>query len=165
MRAEEAVTRLIVAVEGPYVRVTFDLVDSVGPTLLNRIDSGLASGFVYEMQLLRDRKHLWDARLATAELAVIATYDPVARTYLVRYELDGKLVDSRAVRGKVELEAAMTHIESLPVFETKGLDTIERHIVAVRAVVGETTALGLFPASKRTEWITSRKFRVPATGR
>ncbi|MCA8932103.1 MAG: DUF4390 domain-containing protein, partial [Rhodospirillaceae bacterium] len=77
--AEARVTRLIVAVEGPYVRLTFDLDGGFSEHLLTHIESGIASGFSYDLHLLRDRKHLWDARIASATLRVTASYDPVAR--------------------------------------------------------------------------------------
>jgi hypothetical protein len=159
--AEARVTRLIVAVEGPYVRLTFDLEGGFNEHLLTHIESGIASGFAYDLQLLRDRKHFWDARVATATLRVTASYDPVARTFLIRYELDGRLVDSRAVKSRAELEKAMTHIASLPVFETRGLPTDVRHIVAVRAEPTNASVLDLFGRSARTDWIESRKFRIP----
>lgn len=162
---EPHVTRLVVAVEGPYVRLTFDLEGAFNDQLVARIEGGLASGFGYDIELLRDRKHFWDERVARARLMVTASYDPVARTYLARYELDGRLVDSRAVKSRADLQRAMTHISSLPVFETRGLLREERYIVTVRAEAGDGVLLGLFARASRTEWIESRKFRVPAPAR
>ena len=68
------------------------------PETRERIESGLPTGFIYELELARDRKRWWDDGLARARLEVVAMYNAVTREYLVNTKQDGKLIDSRTVR-------------------------------------------------------------------
>jgi hypothetical protein len=86
-------------------------------------------------------------------------YDAATRGYLVNYKLDGKLIESRLVRGLPDLERAMTEIEALPAFELQGLPRSWRLLVRVQADVGARTLFGVLPSRLLTDWRESEKFR------
>jgi hypothetical protein len=150
---------LSVEVDGNLARVGFRLDDAVTPRFVERLESGLPTGFVYRLQLLKDRKRWLDRAVEESTLQVFAMYDAATRGYLVNYKLDGKLIESRLVRGLPDLERAMTEIEALPAFELEGLPRSWRLLVRVQADVGARTLFGVLPSRAVTDWRESEKFR------
>lgn len=150
---------LSVEVDGNLARVGFRLDNAVTPRFVERLESGLPTGFVYRLQLLKDRKRWLDRAVEEATLQVFAMYDAATRGYLVNYKLDGKLIESRLVRGLPDLERAMTEIEALPAFELEGLPRSWRLLVRVQADVGARTLFGVLPSRAVTDWHESEKFR------
>ena len=124
---------------------------------VDQVESGLPTGFIYRLELLKDRQW-FDRRLDTSELQVVAMYDAANRGYLVNYKLDGKLVESRMVRRLDELEAAMTEIEDLPAFSLAEYPRSWRLLVRARAASGARSGF-LVPDRPITDWVESRKFR------
>jgi hypothetical protein len=160
--AEPRIADIKTGFEGRRVLMTFRLLDGFDAVLRERIQSGLPTGIVYEMELLRDRKHWWDQGVAESNLQVVAMWNAVTREYLVNFKLDGKLIESRQLRGVAELEEALTHVENLPVFEIGETEPDTRFLVAIRAELGSSTILSIIPTHRRTDWNESRKFRPPA---
>ncbi len=156
-------TEPLVGLDGQRVEVSFTLVNGFDAELLERIQTGLPSGFVYDLRLLRDRKRWFDRQVSSSRLRVVAMYNAVTREYLVNVKQDGKLTGSRVVRDPAELERAMTHFESVPVFTLPAGDAGDRRlIVRMRAELDSTTFLAFIPRRVATEWTDSRKFRPPA---
>lgn len=163
-RAEADIQDLRATLDGDRVLATFVLAGGLDGRLSQRIDSGLPTSILYEIELHKDRKRWYDNRLDSATLEVVAVHDAVARTYTVHLKLDGELVESRTVREREALDAAMTRIEGVPVFTlgTPGQGTPRgRLLIKVRAELGSRTILSFIPAAIRTEWRDSNKFRYP----
>jgi hypothetical protein len=156
---EPRLAALTVAVDGNLARVGFRLENAITPRFVERLESGLPTGFLYRLQLLRDRKRWFDRALEESTLQVFAMYDAATRGYLVNYKLDGKLIESRPVRGLADLERAMTEIEALPAFELQGLPRSWRLLVRVQADVGARALFGVLPSRIVTDWRESEKFR------
>jgi hypothetical protein len=156
---EPRLSALTVAVDGNLARVGFRLDHAITPRFVERLESGLPTGFLYRLQLLRDRKRWFDRALEESTLQVFAMYDAATRGYLVNYKLDGKLIESRLVRGLADLERAMTEIEALPAFELQGLPRSWRLLVRVQADVGARALFGVLPSRIVTDWRESEKFR------
>jgi len=161
LAAEPRIGDIRTALDGRHVQVGFRLADGFDSVLRERIQSGLPTGILYEIELLRDRKHWWDRPLASSNLQVVAMFNAVTREYLVNFKLDGRLIESRQLREVGELEDALTRVELLPVFELGEVNTDWRLLVAVRAELGSSTILSIIPTHLRTEWSESRKFRPP----
>jgi Domain of unknown function (DUF4390) len=160
-RAEPEIKDLRAALDGDRVLATFTLAGALDGRLSQRIDSGLPTSILYEIELHKDRKRWYDNRLDRATLEAVAVHDAVARTYTVHLKLDGELIESRTVRDRADLEAAMTRIDGMPVF-TLGAGTPHgRLLIKVRAELGSRTILSFIPAAIRTEWRDSNKFRYP----
>jgi len=158
-----AVTDVVAALDGREVRVGFRLAGAFDERVRERLEAGLPTGFVYEVELLRDRKRWWDAGLAEASLEVVAMYNALSRDYLLNVKRDGRLVESRTVRELADLERAMTEVGGLAAFAVP--DRVrgrQRLLVRVRANLGSGTILGFVPAARETAWAESRKFRLPA---
>lgn len=144
------------------VQVSFQLVGALEPQVMERIQSGLPTAFVYDVELLRDRRRWWDAKVAEATLEVVAMYNAVSQEYLVNFKRDGKLVESRLASSVTELEAAMTRVERVPLFavgDLRGGDGT-RFLLKARAELGSKTWLSLIPVRISTDWAVSRKFRA-----
>jgi hypothetical protein len=157
--AEARIESVRVTLEVRRALVSWVLVDGFGAPLRDRIESGLPTGVVYELELFKDRKRWWDRSLAHAELQVVAMYNAVTREYLVNFKLDGRLIESRQVHDLAALEAAMTTVEGLPAFSLEGAPRDRRLLVRVRAELGSRTVLGFIPTLAVTEWAESGKFR------
>lgn len=158
---------LQVAASAGQIAVGVELVNGFDERLLERLNSGLPTELTYRFALYRDRKRWWDSELAKSSYQVIAMYNAVSREYLVNYKHDGKLTETRVVRGLEELERAMTVLEQVPIFsleilQPKVRQTIQRSRVLVRGRVelGSGTWLFVFPTTKTTAGVRSRKFRV-----
>ena len=143
------------------VEVSFQLVGALDDGVMERIQSGLATSFLYRFELLRDRQRLWDDGIAEATLEVVAMYNAVSQEYLVNFKRDGKLVESRLARSRPELESAMTRFERVPMFTTADLQggAGARFLLKARAELGTRTWLSFIPLHVETDWAQSRKFR------
>ena len=161
-RADAKISEIRVELDGGQVLASLTLRGAFDRRLWERVESGLPTPILYRFELARDRKRWWDRKVADNTLEVVAVYDAVARAYTVHHKLDGKLVESRTVRERKELETAMTVIERLPVFSLAGLPRQGRLLVRVQAEMGSRTMLSLIPVAINTDWKESSKFRVPA---
>jgi hypothetical protein len=149
---------LEVEVDGNLARVSFELAGGLTTDFVERVASGLPTGFVYRLELLKDRKRWLDRGVDRATFQIFAMYDAATRGYLVNYKLDGELVESRMVRDVDDLERALTRVEDLPVFHLDNLPRSWRLLVRVQAEVGTRTLLGILPSRLDTEWAESAKF-------
>jgi hypothetical protein len=142
------------AVEGRHVLVSFQLADAFDDDLKRRLESGLATGIVFDFELVRKRKMWFDRTLAKGQLQVSAMYNAVSREYLVNYKHDGVLVESRLLREADALYAAMSELERLAVFplaEWRG-----EVVVRARAELGTGSLLFFIPTLKTTDWVEER---------
>ena len=158
--AEPHIRDLSIVVDGLQVLASFRLEDGFTPGLLERIQSGLPTGFVYELELACDRKRWWDDGLEASRLEVVAMFNAVTREYLVNTKLEGKLLDSRTLRDTGDLERAMTGFSALPVFTIEPDCARERYLVRARVELGTSNWLGFIPVLKTTDWVESNKIRV-----
>ena len=150
-----------VGLDGQRVQVSFALVDGFDEELLERIRTGLPSGYVFDLRLLRDRKRWFDVQIDSSRLEVVASYDAVTREYLVNTKQDGKLIESKVVRDESELERALTRFEAVPVFTLESGGDRRRLILRMRAEIDSVNFLFFIPRRVATSWIDSRKFRPP----
>lgn len=163
--ADPRILGLHTSLESGRVLASFALRDAFDRRLSSRLESGLPTSILYRLELHRDRKRWYDRRLEENTLEVVAVYDAVARSYTVHYKLDGKLIESRSLRERQEVQEAMTRIGPLPVFS---LDRVTerrgRILVKVRAELGSRTFLSFIPATIDTDWAESNKLRIPGAG-
>ncbi len=158
--AEPRIRDLSAVPVGGQVTTSFRLEGGFTPELVARIESGLPTGFAYELVLARDRKRWWDDALVRSRLEVIAMFNAVTREYLVNTKVGGRLVDSRTLRDLAELETAMTNFAALPVFPVPLVGAGTRLLVRARVELGTGQLLGFIPFLRTTRWADSNKFRV-----
>jgi hypothetical protein len=142
------------------VLISFRLAQVFDEELERRLESGLLTGFSFQIQLLRDRKSWFDTSVDSGRLRVDAMYNAVTREYLVNYRYDGKLIESRLVREPEELERAMTEFSDFPAFTLEGRAKTLRLQVRIRAILGTRTILFFIPRTQSTDWVESRKFQL-----
>jgi len=161
LAAEPHISGLAVAFEGRQALLSFRLEEATGERFLQRVESGLPTGFELTFELVRQRRGWFDRTLDTNRLQVVAMYDALAREYLVNYKLGGKLIRSRMVRDLEALEEAMTHFEREPIFHLDPMPPDLRLRIRLRAELGSKTIFSLIPARVTTEWVESERFRPP----
>ena len=157
--AEAKIIDFQVGLDGSQVLASVTLDHAFDRRFVARVDSGLPTLILYRFELDLDRRHWWDPRLKSNSLAVMAIYDAIARTYTVHFRLDDKLIESRTVHDRKALEAAMTRIERLPVFNLADIRNRRRLLLRVRAELGSRTVLSFVPVVITTDWVESQKFR------
>jgi len=157
---EPAVRDLSITLSGFQVLATFRLEGGFGPEIRERIDSGLPTGIVFDLELARDRKRWWDEVLDSTRLEVVAMFNAVTREYLVNTKHEGKLIDSRTVRDPAELETMMTRFQAVPIFALDEPSRRDRNLARARAELGTGNVLGFVPVMRATDWVESNKVRV-----
>lgn len=159
--AAPQVRDLSIALEGGQVLVSFRLEGGLVPELVQRMESGLPTGFVYELDLARDRKWIDDS-VDSTRLEVVAMFNAVTREYLVNTKIEGHLIDSRTLRDRGDLERAMTRFTALPCFTLPPDAPRARYLVRARVELGTGQALGFIPFLRTSEWEESNKVRLRA---
>jgi Domain of unknown function (DUF4390) len=160
-RAEAKITDFQVTLDGAQVLASLTLDKAFDHRFVARVDSGLPTAILYRFELDRDRRNWWDPRLKSTTLEVLALYDAIGRVYTVYFRLDDKLIESRTVHDRKALEAAMTHLERLPVFNLGDIRDRKRLLLRARAELGSRTVLSFVPVAIVTEWVESDKFLPP----
>lgn len=151
---------LQIALQDYRVEASFELVNGFTDELFERIQAGLADGFRYDFALSRDHKTWFDNRIDSTSLEVVAKFNAVTQEYLVHFRQDGKLIESRVVRERDELERVMTRFSRLPLFSVEDVNPDRRLTVKARADLGSKTVLLLIPKTVSTDWVQSRKFKI-----
>ena len=123
--------------------------------ILKALNSGLATGFTYHIELIRKRPNWFDDTVATTRIEIICTYNSVTQEYLLNYRRDRKLVRSEVFRDLPGLKQAMTSIseEDLLPF---GRYRPSKLIVRVRADVMQGYFLYVVPWQISTDWSQTR---------
>lgn len=147
---------LSVVREGAALLVSFRLDRALDARTWENIESGLPTGFTYEIEVRRLRRSWFDKRIGTTRLQVVAVYNALTREYLVNFRRDGELYASRVVTSADELEHAMTVFDELPSIELD--DRAGRFILRVRAELRSRTRLGLIPDRVHTAWAETGPF-------
>lgn len=156
-----AVRNLTVRLDEGRVLVSFRLDDAFDEQLTERVQSGLPTTLVYELELLKDRKRWFDRGLTGATLTVVGIYDALRREYLINYKLNGRLLASRMEHDLEGLQRAMSRIEDIPAFTLEPERGGRRLLVRVQAELGHHHLLGFIPSRVATDWTESRKFSPP----
>jgi hypothetical protein len=149
----------IVQQEGSRLLVSVEVENGFDARAMTQVESGLATTFDYEIDLLRDRAHWWDDHLLSALVQVTAMYNAVSRDYLVNVKVDGQLIESHLLRTREEMARRMTRIERLPAFQAADLEGSGRFLVRARALLSPRTSVLGFPSRLATDWRDSAKFR------
>ena len=152
------IAALSVVRDGAALLVSFRLDRALDERTWERIESGLPTGFTYDIEVQRLRRRWFDKRVGATRLQVVAMYNALTREYLVNFKRDGELYASRVVTSTADLERAMTVFEKLPSIEIEG-DQSGRLVLRVRAELRSRTRLGLIPDRVHTAWVQTRPFR------
>lgn len=141
-------------IDGQRLLLSFRLAQAFDDNLKRRLESGLATGIVFDFELVRRRRLWFNKTLAKGQLQVSAMYNAVSREYLVNFKHDGVLIESRLLRDPDLLYAAMSEFERLPVFT---LGSWRGEVVArARAELGTGSLLFFIPTLRTTDWVEEK---------
>jgi hypothetical protein len=153
-RGKAHLTDLGVTLDDLRVVASFKLANAFDEELEQSLESGLPTSLDYVFELVRIRRMWFNKTVEKSRLEVVATYDAVAREYLVNYKLDGDLISSRVLTDRSELRAAMTAFDDLELFSLAGQKGDLRF--RVRAVLGTGSFLFFIPTVRATDWVERR---------
>ena len=151
------IVSLSVVRDGTALLVSFRLDRALDERTWEKIESGLPTGFTYDIEVQRLRRRWFDKRVGATRLQVVAMYNALTREYLVNFKRDGELYASRVVTSAADLERALTVFEKLPSIEFED-DQAGRFILRVRAELRSRTRLGLIPDRVHTAWVETSPF-------
>ena len=156
--ARPAISELSAASRDGVLLVSFRLDRALDKRTWEKIESGLPTGFTYDIQVRRIRRRWFDKAVVATRLQVVAMYNALTREYQVNFRRDGELYASRVVTSQEELERALTTFEGLPSVALAD-EPPGRLVLRVRAEVGTRTRLGLIPDRVHTAWAQTTPFR------
>ena len=112
------IENLTATAENGKVSVRFSLVGAfANGEMIESLQSGLPTNFVYIVEIFRDRPNWFDDGIARARIEVICTYNSLTREYLLNYRRDDRLVRSETFGDLTALERSMTTVEEMDLFE------------------------------------------------
>lgn len=152
--AKASIADFEVDVERHQVLVSFKLADAFDDNLKLKLDSGLATGIVFDFELVRRRRLWFNKTVAKGKLQVSAMYNAVSREYLVNYKHDGALIESRLIRSPEELYTAMSEFDDLEALSAEGKKG--EFVVRMRAELGTGSRLFFIPTLRATDWVETR---------
>jgi hypothetical protein len=115
------------------------------------LEAGAPVSITYRLRLFRNRRWLWDQRLAKHELLVKAERDPLTGVFTLAAELDGEILASGQAASVDEAVHWMTHP---PPAEIPVPLRHEPLWLVVRAEFLSRFKLLVFPSTVGTEWVT-----------
>lgn len=151
------IAALSVLRDGATLLVSFRLDRALDERTWEKIESGLPTGFTYDIEVQRLRRRWFDKRVGSTRLQVVAMYNALTREYQVNFRRDGELYASRVVTSAADLERALTVFEKLPSIEIED-DRAGRFVLRVRAELRSRTRLGLIPDRVHTAWVETPPF-------
>ena len=151
------IAALSVVRDGAALLVSFRLDRALDERTWEKIESGLPTGFTYDIEVQRLRRRWFDKRVGATRLQVVAMYNALTREYLVNFKRDGELYASRVVTSAADLERALTVFDKLPSVEFED-DQPGRFVLRVRAELRSRTRLGLIPDRVHTAWVETSPF-------
>ena len=151
------ISDLLVSQDGTSLLLSFQLLDGFTESLVEKIESGLPTGFSYHVKVERPRRWWLNRTVEKSTLQVVAMYNAITREYLINYKHDGALIDSRVVKTLEDLEREMTIFHELPLIALPEELDARRLVMRVRAELGSRTILAFIPATVQTDWAVSRR--------
>ena len=156
---------LRIETRGPDVFLNFHLTCALNPELSKKIEAGLETSIRYEIRLYRRYRYWFDTYLDTRRYRVAATYDPVAREYVVEETLDKKPLKRTTTRDFAEVQRMLVARESLLAFRVAD-DMPHRTLYATMQARFDAGFLFAFiPVDGKTDWKKSQVFDVPEPNR
>jgi hypothetical protein len=157
---EERIQNLAAASVNGQVSVHFTLANAFDDEERTQsLQSGLATGITYVVEIFRDRPNFFDEGIARARIEVIATFNSVTREYLLSYRRNRKLVRSETFTDVAALQKRMTTIDEPNLFDI-GRRRPYKVKVRVKADFGRGWVWYLIPWERSTHW---REVRLAGT--
>jgi hypothetical protein len=150
--ADPQIRNLSALANGNSVNVRFQLSNGFGDAdFVRELESGLATGFEYVVEIYRDRPNWFDQGISRTHVEVIATFNSITREYLLNTRRDRKLVRSETFTDLESLERRMSTFDEPALFDISGRRAYKLRVRA-RADFGRTFLFYVIPSSNTTKW-------------
>jgi hypothetical protein len=122
---------------------------------LDELQSGLATGFTYVIEVFRDRPNWFDEGIARSRIEILCTFNSVTREYVLNYRRDNRLVRSETFSDVDTLKRRMTSIDEPALFD---IGRRPPYKVKVRAKADLTHGWVMYvvPWTESTHWREAR---------
>jgi hypothetical protein len=158
--ADPAIAQLQAVERKGKVSVAFHLTDALEePEIAKAIQSGVPTGFTYDIELVRKRPNWFDKTLGQARIEVICTYNSVTHEYLINYRRNRKLVSSEVFGDFARAKEKMTRIAEPELFTTSKRANKLR--VLAKAELIRSYMFYVIPRDVETEWRETRVKSAP----
>jgi uncharacterized protein DUF4390 len=128
VRSEETL-RIVPAIDGSRVVVSFELNDAYNDTVREAIASGLRTTFTYQLEL---RTPAWiDRTVGTSIVATTDQYDNLTRRHTLTRTVDGRVEDVLVTDDDAVVKTWLTKWSRVPVADTAKLDPTRDYYVRV----------------------------------
>jgi hypothetical protein len=154
--ADPAIENLTAVASHEKVSVSFRLARAFdGGSVVEALQSGVATSFTYQVELFRDRPNWFDDSVAESRIDVVCTFNSLTREYLLNYRRDRKLVRSETFTDLQALERRMSTIEERDLFDI-GRRRAYKLKVRVKAGLMRDWVMYVIPWHVETGWRETR---------
>jgi hypothetical protein len=139
-RAEESL-RIVPAVHGDQVLVSFEVADAYADDVRDAISSGLRTTFSYDVELRMIVRGWMDRTIATAVIGTSDQYDNLTRRHRLVRTIDGRVAESLVTENEGVVKQWLTTLNRLALCDTSKLDPNRDYYVRISAHVPHRTSL------------------------
>jgi Domain of unknown function (DUF4390) len=115
------------------VLVSFELNDGFTAEVRDAIRSGLATTFLYAIELRRGAATWFDKTIAEVTITTTVRFDNLTRRYQMSRTVDGRVEDARPTEDEEAMRRFMTRFAHIPLSMTSTLETNGDYYVRIRA--------------------------------
>jgi hypothetical protein len=115
------------------VLVSFELNDGFTAEVRDAIQSGLATTFLYDIELRRGVATWFDKTIAEVAITTTVRFDNLTRRYQMSRTVDGRVEDARPTEDQEAMHHFMTRFVRIPLSMTSALETNGEYYVRIRA--------------------------------
>ena len=116
-----------------HVLVSFELNDGFTDEVRDAIQSGLATTFLYDIELRRGAVTWFDRTIAEVTITTTVRFDNLTRRYQMSRTVDGRVEDARPTEDQGAMRRFMTQFVRIPLSTTSVLETNAEYYVRIRA--------------------------------
>lgn len=109
-----------------------DVEFSLNQPALKALESSLPLTIRFEIEIIRNRRFIWDETVARLEHVDVIAYHPLSQRYLVREIATGEVESFASYRAAV---ARLGQVSDVPLIDQRLLDEDSRYRVRIRAVL------------------------------
>lgn len=128
------------------ILVSFEMAQGISQDTAAAIQSGLATTFVYDVELRRGMPFWFDRTIDQAVVAANVQYDNLRRRHQLSRSVNGRMEPNAAVtEDEAVVRKWMTKFDTLPLFSTTGLEANAEYYVRVQARTRPRNSWSLWP--------------------
>lgn len=134
------------------VYVSFEIQEAFTPDIREAIHSGLATNFLYDVELRRGMSWWLDRTVMSSTITARVQYDNLTREHHLSRSVDGRVDASRVTADETEVVHWLTSVDHLALFRTADLETNAEYYVRVRSRTSPSNAWFRWPWERGAIW-------------